>query len=115
MSIGRSEVRARSRQLREEARALVARARAARALAASRRRQADMGERGPAGTCRRPREMTVEQAAERALLRQLTAVEIAHHTDLDPTSVLDAATRRARDEGRPVDDVLRDWFRTRVL
>ena len=60
-------------------------------------------------------EPTIEQAAERALLREFTAIEIAQHEDRDPKDVLLAAEREARRHGRPVDDLLRDWFRSRVL
>jgi hypothetical protein len=60
-------------------------------------------------------EPTLEQAAERASLRNITAREIADHMEQPLKYVLRAANDQAIHERRPIDDVLRDWFRILVF
>jgi hypothetical protein len=60
------------------------------------------------------REPTIEEAAERALLLELTAQEIAAATGNASDDVVAAAARRGIAAGRPVEDELRDWFRAIV-
>lgn len=60
-------------------------------------------------------EPTIEEAAERALLIELTCAEIAAHMEHSTDLVMRAANERAVHEDRPVDDVLREWLRALVL
>ena len=55
-------------------------------------------------------EPTITAAAEAALLRAFTAEEIADQLQQPVEVVETAALQQAAEEGRPVDDVLRDWF-----
>jgi hypothetical protein len=60
-------------------------------------------------------EPTIEQAADRALLIELTCQVIAARMEQPHQIVLGTARASAAREDRPVDDVLRDWFRALVL
>jgi hypothetical protein len=58
-----------------------------------------------------PLPTTVEEAAERAFLLDLTAQEIASYMEQPVDLVFLSADNAAMTEARPIDDVLRDWFR----
>jgi hypothetical protein len=119
----RTEIRLRSADLCARACALVSRAESA-AMASdelrargARRRNKEAGSpaerRRPAVRCAAPPE-TIEQAAERAFLLDLTAREIGALMEQPVDLVLLSADRSALSEARPIDDVLRDWFRALV-
>jgi hypothetical protein len=59
-------------------------------------------------------EPTIDEAAERALLLTLTCEEIAAVMEQPSDFAMRAANERAVHEDRPVDDVLREWFRALV-
>jgi hypothetical protein len=61
--------------------------------------------------CVPPPPATIEEAAERAFLLDLTAREIAAYMEQPVDLVFLSADRTALSEARPIDDVLRDWFR----
>jgi hypothetical protein len=56
-------------------------------------------------------DLPLDQALERALMRQFTAEEIADRLHVPWEHVLRAAHERAELKGQPVDDTLRKWFR----
>jgi hypothetical protein len=55
-------------------------------------------------------EETIEQAAERALLVELTAREVAAELGVSPETVMLTVQAHAKRMNRPLDDVVRDWF-----
>jgi len=59
-------------------------------------------------------DLPLEEAAERALLRQFTAEEIAGYVGVPVDYVMRAAHERAALKRRPVDDTLRAWFRVLI-
>ena len=59
-------------------------------------------------------DLPLEEAAERALMRQLTAEEIAAYVGVPVDYVMRAAQERATLKERPVDDTLRSWFRVLI-
>jgi hypothetical protein len=115
-----AEIRMDSVELCAQARALVSRAEGAattsgalQAQGARRRGEVEPAakQRERAIVCAPPPPETIEQAAERAFLMELTAREIADHLEQPVDLVLVSADRTALSEARPIDDVLRDWFR----
>jgi hypothetical protein len=61
------------------------------------------------------RKPMIDQSVERASLIELTCQEIAARVQNSSDLVLRVALETAEETGRPVDDVLRDWFRALVL
>jgi hypothetical protein len=111
-----SEVFARAARARLDARRTSAEARVARAAVREARAQREIGV--PVGS--RPpgpaagdveHDLPLEAAAERALLRELTARELADRLRVPVGAVLEVAHERADQLGQTVDDTLRTWFR----
>jgi hypothetical protein len=61
------------------------------------------------------RKPTIEKYVERASLIELTCQEIAAWAQTSSDHILRIAFETAEQADRPVDDVLRDWFRALVL
>jgi hypothetical protein len=56
----------------------------------------------------------IEESAERALLCQFTAEEIADHLGVPVEYVMRAAFERAAFKDQPVENTLRGWFRVLI-
>ena len=118
--MGRTEADLFARSERARANAVVAKeqAQAARSSARAIRERLER-QRGTATPCPEPRALAVmveddlplEEAAERALLIDLTAREIADRLGVPVGYVLRGARERAAYLDAPVEDTLRSWFR----
>jgi hypothetical protein len=112
-----AELFAWSERVRAEAAATSEQARATRASAQDTRRRLASATRAP--TTRPLRgdlavvveDLPLEEAAERALMLDLTAREIADRLGVPVGYVLKGARERAAYLGAPVEDTLRSWFR----
>ena len=113
-----AELVAWSERVRAEAAAIREQARATRvSIRTARERRAELVPTVAAGTRHGDlavlfdERVPVEQAAERALLLDLTAREIADRLGVPVEYVVRAARERAAYLDAPVEDTLRSWFR----
>jgi hypothetical protein len=112
-----AELFAWSERVRAEAAATSEQARATRASAQQLRRRLTALTRAPATPPLRGdlavvvEDLPLEEAAERALMLDLTAREVADRLGVPVEYVMRGARERAAYLGAPVEDTLRSWFR----
>jgi hypothetical protein len=103
-----ARVREQAAAAQQQARVLCARAQELRAQRSS---GSAIAITVPVSTALITDDLPIEESAERALMREFTALEIAEYLKVPVKYVMRAAQERATFTECPVEDTLRVWFR----